>query len=138
MLAACPGDHLMLGCKANINSNVMIAAAEAPRADVLFDVGQANDGRHNANGTDWYYSPEYSWGFAPEGVGVSRNSCDTNNVRPEERLCWHTRNQSMNGGWRCGSRTGLNGDRTFVRTLWQPEGAGGDGDGGGLDGGDGP
>ncbi len=51
------------------------------------------------------------------GEGVNRNSCDTTNQANNDRICWHTSNNRMTGGWRCGSNTGLNGSVDFERVV---------------------
>jgi hypothetical protein len=58
-------------------------------------------------------------GFAQGGDSVSRSSCDTANVNPERRLCWHTGGDAINGGWRCGTATGLNGNNGWERKIFQ-------------------
>lgn len=50
-----------------------------------------------------------------------RTSCDTAAGNETLRLCWHTGGGSMNGGWRCGSSTGLNGDATWERVILQAD-----------------
>jgi hypothetical protein len=119
ILAACSGDRLMLGCRPVGDANLTLAAM-APRADVLYDCGSTQDCVHQANGVGWYYSDSHSWGFAPGGEAVSRTSCDTENTIPEERLCWHTQSNEIDGGWRCGATTGLNNDNSWERMIFQP------------------
>ena len=92
--------------------------AAGMRADVLFDVGNQNAGKHEANGVAWYYSDSYSWGFARGGDTVSRNSCDTANTNPQDRLCWHTSAGNINGGYRCGATTGLNNNAQWERLIF--------------------
>lgn len=70
------------------------------------DTGQVANGVHEANGVGWYYSDQYSWGFAPAGAPVNRNSCDVEGQADETRMCWHTGGGNLNFGWRCGSNTG--------------------------------
>jgi hypothetical protein len=101
--------------------------AHAPRADVIFDTGTGNT-PHNANGSGWYFNSSFSWGFAPLGAAIARNSCDTvessfNALGPTSpfRLCWHTSGGSINGGWRCGSNDNLNSSTTFERIIFQAD-----------------
>ena len=72
---------------------------------------------HNANGVGWYFNNSWSWGYAPVGQMVNRNSCDVN--AGVDRLCWHTSAGNINGGYRCGSNTGLNGSVAFERIIYQ-------------------
>ena len=112
---ACDASTLMLACR-QAGSNTLQVAGMAARADVLFDVGNVPAAFHNANGIDWYYSPTYSWGFAPAGAGVSRNSCDTGATLTEQRMCWHTSNNSLQSGWSCGASRGI-GDAAWERLV---------------------
>jgi hypothetical protein len=113
----CDGNKLMLACSPKAGKTITLAAW-ADRADVTFDTGQGNV-THRANGVEWYYNTSFSIGFAIEGDAVSRNSCDTNQTHPEDRLCWHTSAGNINGGWRCGQATGLNGDFNTDRIIFQ-------------------
>jgi hypothetical protein len=117
ILRDCDGERLLLTCRPN-NANTYTVMAQALREDVTFDTGNEREAVHPANGVNWYFSDTHSWGFVVEGEPVSRNSCDTANTRPETRLCWHTGGGSINGGWRCGARTGLNGDNNMERLVF--------------------
>jgi cysteine-rich repeat protein len=108
----CTGSKLLEACR-QTGSNVFTLLAMGERADVLFDVGNLNAGKHEANGVAWYYSNSYSMGFAKAGDVVSRNSCDTAATNPEQRLCWHTGGDAISSGWRCGTSTGIGGN------LWE-------------------
>src|SRR5262249_44451589 len=65
ILSACSQARLLMGCR-NTGSPTLHLAANANRADVLFDTGMSNT-PHNANGVGWYYNDSFSWGFAPQG-----------------------------------------------------------------------
>ena len=89
ILTACDGPNLILACRPVGSPNLSVLA-HAPRADVITDTGTGNT-PHDANGVGWYYNNSYSWGFAPQGDSISRNSCDTDfGGSPEKHLCWHT------------------------------------------------
>ena len=98
----CQGQNLMLACR-QTDSQTIKLLAWAPRADVFFDVGRTKRPSHIAQGSNWYFSDTYSWGFAKEGSNVKRRSCDMAKRDKDMRLCWHT-NGNM-GGWQCGSTT---------------------------------
>jgi Notch-like protein len=117
----CTQSVLMMACRP-VRSPTLTVSAMANWGDVFFDVGVGADSVHGANGSDWYYNGESSWGFAPPGAGVSRNSCDTAATLPEQRLCWHTGGASVQPGWRCGATTGLNGDGGWERLIFQRRG----------------
>ncbi|MCA9546126.1 MAG: hypothetical protein KC613_17095 [Myxococcales bacterium] len=119
ILDACSGSMVAIGCRmAGAEDFTLLAMGET--AEVFFDVGNANDAVNNHNGVDFYYSPSRSMGFAPEGAGVNRNSCDTANVMPELRMCWHTSGGRLNSGWRCGATTGI-GNAQWERVIFTAE-----------------
>jgi hypothetical protein len=113
----CSGADIMLACRPT-GSATLQALAQAPRADVFFDVGNGVNAVHTGNGTDWYFSTGASMGFTQVGTGVNRTSCDTSAGNPATRLCWHTGGGNINPGWRCGGNTGLNGDNGFERIIY--------------------
>jgi cysteine-rich repeat protein len=115
----CTGSKLLEACRP-VGANVFTVLAMGDRADVLFDVGDGAASKHEANGVAWYFHDGYSsMGFARAGDTVSRTSCDTNNVNAEDRLCWHTGLDQIDGGWRCGTATNLNADPQWERLLYQ-------------------
>lgn len=123
---ACTGSLLMMACRP-VGKEALQLAAYAPRADVLFDTGHGDD-PHVANGVGWYFSSSQSWGFAPAGDIITRDSCDTQDsgvestgVDGELRLCWHTGDNYVKGGWRCGRDENLNTSTGFERLLFQAE-----------------
>ncbi|MSP60179.1 MAG: hypothetical protein EXR72_07520 [Myxococcales bacterium] len=118
ILQKCTGSYLMLACRPT-NAATLTIAAMAPRADVIFDTTNAGNTPHNANGVGWYFGTARSWGFAKEGDALALNSCDTNNTNPELRLCWHTGGANINGGYRCGNTSGLNGSNAWDRIIYQ-------------------
>ena len=81
---------------------------------------------HPANGVEWYYTASKSWGFAPGGAAVNKQSCDTiggMNFNPggpfgDKRICWHTNSGGMTPGWRCGVTDDLTND-TYERVIYQ-------------------
>jgi hypothetical protein len=107
--AACSQSKLLMGCRTS-GASTLLLAANAPRTDVFFDTGTGNT-PHNANNVGWYYSASYSWGFAPMGSPLNRNSCDIVDSQSFPgglasdgafRLCWHTGGSAIDAGWRCG------------------------------------
>ncbi len=110
----CDGDNLMIACRP-AGAGTYTVAAWAPRADVLFDTGTDITTTHAANGVEWYYNAAWSWGFAPAGETVGKDSCDA--TAGSSRLCWHT--EAASGGYRCGNTLGLNSDNTWERVVLQ-------------------
>lgn len=123
ILSACDGSRLMLAGRVT-GSDTLLLLAQAARADVIFETGTGSNSTHNANGSDWYFNDSYSWGFAPEGVGVLRTSCDASGIfdgniaGADQRLCWHTGGGALDGGWRVGSNAFLNGSQDFERLAF--------------------
>ncbi len=114
ILQACNGGVLLLGCRP-VNQPNLALAAMGQRDEVLTDTGNGRDAVHNHNGVDWYFNNAHSWGFAPQGAGVARNSCDTSNVQPQLRMCWHTSNGNVTNGYRCGQAG--NGNANMERLI---------------------
>jgi hypothetical protein len=112
----CSGDVLMMACR-RIDDGTLTVAAMGSRAEVLEDIGDGVNAVNPHNGVNWYYSTTRSWGFAPAGAAVNRNSCDTNGAGEGTRLCWHTNADRITGGYRCGSTLNLNGDATWERVI---------------------
>ena len=117
ILEDCEGAQLMLACRP-VGADNFTLAAEGRFDEVTRDVGNGQDARHNHNGVDWYYSTGRSWGFAPEGIGVSRNSCDTTAEGQAQRMCWHTSGNHLDGGWSCGNDRGLNNNDGWERLVF--------------------
>jgi hypothetical protein len=118
VLTQCPGDPLLLA-GGPTNSQTLTVLAAAPRADVIFDTGEG-DTTHDANGTGWYFNSDHSWGFAKQGDPVNRSTCDTlNGPNPELRLCWHTFEGFLEGGYRAGATESLNNSTDYTRYVYQ-------------------
>jgi hypothetical protein len=114
------GDRLLLAGGPTFSSTLTVLAA-APRADVLFDTGTSND-PHNANGSGWYFSPSYSWGFAKQGDQIERDPCDTvatdvPGPNPAQRLCWPTSGGSLSPGGRAGATFDIS-DASYSRYVY--------------------
>lgn len=115
VLSACTGRYLMLAGRATGSDTLSLLAA-APRRDVLHDTGAADDGvTHAANGSEWYFNPHWSWGFAGAGEQVKKYQCDLNSG--PLRLCWHT--ISGAGGFRVGDDMWLNDSDAYERVVYQ-------------------
>jgi hypothetical protein len=113
--AACTGDVLVMGCRA-VGEPTLRVSAMGTQAAVFRDVGEAADASHQHNGVTWYFSPNRSWGFAPGRAVVRRSSCDISDDRPEQRMCWHTRDGNISAGWSCGAtRNGANDERVIYQ-----------------------
>ena len=119
VLASATGGYLMLAARA-VGSNTVLLLGAAPRADVTFDTGHTNT-THLANGVGWYFSSNWSWGFAEGNDAVIRNEADVNgSPNADRRLSWHTGIGA--GGYRIGALTGLNGSTAYERLVFQADG----------------
>ncbi len=121
-LAACSKANLLMGCYKTSDPSTLTLAAMAPRVDVLFDCGTTANCTKQSNGVGWYYDESWSWGFAPGGAPVNRNSCDFDSgvvISPELRMCWHTGGNSLNGGYRCGTTIAF--DSSWTRVVYQAD-----------------
>ena len=87
-------------------------------------VSQWIEAAKQSNGVGWYYNGNYSWGFAPEGDTINRNQCDVVDssfgvgIDGDKRLCWHTLNNALNSGWRCGRADSLNSSSAYERVIF--------------------
>ena len=100
----CTRRRLLIACRKTGDANLQVAAM-ADRGDVIFDTGKVANAFHEANGVRFYFSDSYSWGFVGKGDTPQRNSCDTGNVNPALRMCWHTSSLKISSGYRCGATT---------------------------------
>ena len=127
ILADCSGDLMMLAGGAT-DSGILSVLAWANKSDVTFATGGSSSpsNSHTANGAEWYFDPNWSWGFAPAGEAVNLNSCDIQASTSfggagsvDERLCWHAGSGMIEGGWRVGAADFLNSGTTgFTRYIF--------------------
>lgn len=116
--AGCTGKYMMLADYTTGSSNYAILAAAAT-TDVMTDTGNYNNVTHTANGSEWYYSTSWSWGFTALGNSVHRSSCDINLLGwygpATVGSCWHTSGGNLAAGWAYNNGAGLNG--SFNRVI---------------------
>jgi hypothetical protein len=113
-LSGCTGDRLMLAGR-ETGSDTLLVLAQAATADVLFDTGTGDSNTtHLANGTEWYYAPNWSWGFAPAGEVVFKTECDINGG--DGRICIHT--LDFVGGYRINNFLGLNDSVDYEKLVF--------------------
>lgn len=114
-LAGCAGDQLMLAAR-RTGSDIFEVLAAASRDAVLTNTGAAGNGvTTTSNGSEWYFAPLWSWGFAGLGDAVNKGQCDTAGPGERDRLCWHT--FDFVGGWRAGSFTNLNDSTEWTKVI---------------------
>lgn len=101
MRAQCTKANLIVACR-EPGDSVLRVMAEAPRANVFHEDGTGTTTSRLVNGAQWYFSDNYSMGFAPAGEAVRRTSADTLNYTSNNRLSWHTHLYHTQG-YRCGN-----------------------------------
>ncbi|KQX75038.1 hypothetical protein ASD10_07485 [Aeromicrobium sp. Root472D3] len=116
LLSTCTGNYIMLAGRA-AGSNTLSLLAAAPRADATSATDVENSRTRLSNGSEWYFGPGYSWGFAPAGSSVSLSICDVDDG--DQRLCVH--NITYTGGYRIGNRLGLNGSTDYEVVVYQAD-----------------
>ena len=121
ILNQCDRSKLFLACGLISSSNLYSIGAMAPRQDVLYNCSTNVNCSRLSNNVQWYFSSNYSWGFANQSVSINRAYCDLETTFSSTRLCWHT----MTGfdGFRCGSiffNFPSNGS-LYQRTLWHTD-----------------
>lgn len=114
VLNVCTGDYLMMAGRAT-GSNTFLSLAAALRSDAITVTGQ-NSTTHLANGANWYFAPNWSWGFTAAGDTVQNNQCDVSASSPNS-MCLHTVNGA--GGYRINNISGLNGSTAYEKVFFQ-------------------
>lgn len=114
VLDVCNGDYLMMAGR-RTGSNEFLIAAAALRADTIIDTGASNTNTHLANGSQWWYSPNWSWGFTAAGDSVFNFECNTDGSSATS-MCLHT--LSFVGGYRINDFQGLNGSTDFEKVFF--------------------
>ena len=121
ILTQCVRSKLFLACGLLSSSNIYSTGAMASRQDVLYNCSTNVNCSRVSNDVQWYFSPNYSWGFANQSVLIHRSWCDDETTFPVSRLCWHT--FPGYDGYRCGSTLfnfPHNGS-LWQRIIWQTD-----------------
>jgi hypothetical protein len=119
ILQQCDMNKLLMACRP-VGATTFTTLAMAPRIDVITDTSTDQVTLHEANGVGWYFNTEWSWGYVQAGDPVQKFSCDVlGSPNNDKRLCWHTGGGNINGGYRCGVTTGLNGDPGWERIVYE-------------------
>ena len=114
--ADCQGTYIMYGCRRFGSSNwKLLGYGHRDKAFTPVPAIQQAAGTQDGN-IQWYNADAYSMGFAPAGLNLFLNQCDTNSVQLDRRMCWHTLPFPV-GGWSCGDSRGLN-NGSFERRVW--------------------
>ncbi len=119
VLSACTGDYLMMAGRVT-GSNTLLSLAAALRSEAIFNTGSNTNNTHVANGANWYFSANWSWGFTALNDAVNLNSCDYQNSSPMS-MCLHTLDGI--GGYRINDIVDLNGSTAYQKIFFQASAA---------------
>lgn len=118
-LANCTGSGIIVaGHRKGSDSYAVLAAA--PKASALTDTGANTSNTHLVNGSQWYNSDLWAFGFAGPDDQVTLSSCDIG--EGSDRLCVHT--FSAVGGFRVGENMNLNSDTEWEIVVLSSDTAG--------------
>ena len=112
VLNVCSGDYLLMAGR-ETGSNTFLALAAALLSDTILDTGNTSV-THLANGSNWWFSNDWSWGFTEANDTVSNNECDTSDS--PFSMCLHT--VSGAGGYRINNIMGLNGSTAYEKVFF--------------------
>ena len=115
VLNACTGDLLMMAGRVT-GSSTLLVLAEASRADTIINTGISATNEHISNGSEWWYSPNWSWGFVAIGDPLLNSQCNTA-AGGTAGMCLHTVNGA--GGYRINNIVGLNGSVAYEKIFFQ-------------------
>jgi hypothetical protein len=122
-----PSGSLVIVTGKTVGSNILTTVAAAPTNDVFTQT--VLDTPQLINGTYWYYTPGWSFGYSPTNV-ILQESADTTGCDDMEenanacasdpsRLSWHL---SGSGGYRLGNAGWINNDfeggNLYLKQIW--------------------
>jgi len=123
---SCQRANLLIACRP-AGSKTLTVVAQAPRGDVTWETGLAdNVTTHAKNQVGFYYDADWSWGVVPFGDLVRKLPCDGEMMaEPAQRMCWATENRNlvptvlgiMGPPGRCGTTVGI-GDKGWERIVY--------------------
>lgn len=117
VLNVCTAQYIMMAGRATGSQNFLLLAM-GPLAAVTQNTGAGTSNTNLVNGSEWYFAPNWSWGFAGAGDATSQFQCDTQ--AGVDRMCLHTINNA--GGYRIGNIQGLNNSTDYEKVFFQSAG----------------
>lgn len=117
VLSQCSGDYLMMAGR-RTGETTFTLLAQASFADVTFNTGSRTQNTHNANGSDWYFGNNWSWGFVEAGDDVWLGECDV--TAGARSMCLHT--MDFTGGFRIGDTLGMNFSPSYEKVFFVSNG----------------
>ena len=115
--ANCNGEYLLVGCYLPSDTTTMVVGAMGLKYEVLTQTPRPlspPDYRYRSfnihNNVSWYFTDDYSFGFAPEDAYIYQTSCDEYALGsvyarfPQSyRMCWYIGSSMLlRPGWSCG------------------------------------
>jgi PEP-CTERM motif len=113
VLNPCQGDYIMMAGRETSSSN-LLALAATTRADAILDTGNTNTGSHVSNGTQWWYSDLWSWGFAGVNDAINNGECNVGDGAIS--MCLHTVNNAS--GYRINNIQFLNDSTNYEKIFF--------------------
>jgi hypothetical protein len=117
VLTPCTDDFLLMAGRETGSSSFLVLAA-ALRADTIIDTGHTSI-THLANGSNWWYSTNWSWGFTAANDTVQNNECDLSSSPTS--ICLHT--LASVGGYRINDIQHLNASTAYEKVFFMSNGA---------------
>ena len=99
----CTENVLVVGCR-EAGTNALRVAAMGEQDGIFTETEFADRTPENIhNGVNWYFNPDYAWGFAPAGADLDVFTCDrVVDDQSNQRVCWYTSDDRVRPGYRCG------------------------------------
>ncbi len=113
-LANCSGSRVMLAGR-ETGSDTLLVLSQTVWADAFADTGaDDNNVFTNSNGSDWFYSDNWSWGFKLPGHSFTKFQCDYFAQTPS--MCVHT--LASAGGFSINDITYLNDSTDYEKLVF--------------------
>lgn len=116
VLSNCSGQYLMMAGRATGSDEFMLLA-QSTFAEVTLNTGVGQT-VHTSNGSNWYFAPNWSWGFTEASDSVMLSSCDV--TAGVKSMCLHTLDGV--GGYRIGEVFGLNSNTSYEKVFFVSNG----------------
>ncbi len=111
VLNVCQGDFIMMAGR-ETGSQTLLSLAATTRADAIIDTGDSTGSYHLSNGSQWWYSDLWSWGFAGANETPYNYECGS----ADAGMCLHTFN--FTGGYSINRIAGLNSSTNYEKLFF--------------------
>ncbi len=117
VLSQCTDQYIMMAGEVT-GSNTFLAVAATTLIGATTDTGQTSN-FNVSNGSEWWFSDNWSWGFTAIGDDVDNGQCNVANGPIS--MCLHTVNGA--GGYRINNIEGLNDSTDYSKVFFEATGA---------------